>query len=123
MRSRRTCWARGAFTGWKNSYGGIKLFVIGKRKRFLDHIVGEAPALEEARALRALFTRARRSAVLALQDGRGSFRLAFGGEAIDDFVRDAARPEVVADLRRAELARQRPGALLGEALVGLLFFR
>ena len=81
------------------------------------HFVRETASLEEARALRALFPGGRRLAVLAGKDGLCTLGFAFHSHVVYDFIRDAARLEVLADLRGAVLARKGTSAFFREALV------
>lgn len=86
----------------------------------VDDVRRETSALQEARAPRALFARGRGRAVPALQDRACRLELARGGDAVDQLRRNPFRLQIVADPRRAILAREDVRALLCEALVGEL---
>ena len=78
--------------------------------------------LQEAHAPGPLFARSRRLAVFARQDAARALQLALRGNALHELALDALCLQVPADFRRAVLARKPARALLGEALVGELFF-
>ena len=94
--------------------------LAARRQEFENNFRREAAPLEKAHALRALFARGRRLAVFALENGARAFQLAFGGNAFDELGRDSLGFQVLADARRAELARQRARPLFREALFGEL---
>ena len=83
----------------------------------MDHISRESATLKKSCALRPLFARRRRFAVLAGQDCPRALELAFGGNAIDGLPIDALGLQIMADSRRTEFARQRADPLFGVAFV------
>src|SRR5258708_11959713 len=94
----------------------LNLFGLGVEQA-ANHVVREAAALQEARALRLFLARGDRRAVLAREDCPGLLEITLGCAALDHRIGAATLLAILAALAGALLSRPPMRAPLGISLV------